>query len=129
MSTFDIATILSVGLTLSVVGGFFFRFVGSIAAKRDPSSALSKACAFMVALCNDVAGAAVSASQGKSVLSPQVVGDRDTLVTIAQGAYRTYWLMSDGIARDGSPLPVWEDLPVMKQEAYIAAAAKARVPS
>lgn len=129
MTTIDITAILAIGLTASVAGGFFFRFVGAIAAKHNPTSALSKVCAFMVALCNDVAGAAVSASQGKSVLSPQVVGDHETLVTIAQGAYRTYWLMSDGTARDGTPLPVWEDLPVLKQDAYIAAAAKARVPT
>lgn len=129
MATLDVALLLSAALTASVVGGFFFRFVGGIAAKRFPGGTLDKVCAFMLALCNDVAGAAASAAQGKSVLSPQVIGDNEQLAAIAKAGYHVYRAASDGIARDGSPLPVWDELPVAKQDAYIAAAAKIRGPS
>lgn len=129
MATLDLVSILSIGLVLSVLGGVLFRVLGSIAAKRDPSSGLAKFCAFMLSLCNDLIGAFSAASNGKSVLSPQVIGDQETLVSIARAGYHTYRLASDGKARDGSFLPSWEELPVAKQDAYIALAAKTRSPS
>jgi len=124
MNALQISVALAIVGTASVVGGVFFRAIAPSIARRWPGGALDKFVAFMLLLCNDVAGAVLSAQAGKSVVSPLIKADTATELQMAKNGYVTYYEVSSGIGRDGAILPLWDDLPPIKKAAWLAATSK-----